>query len=440
VTGRAAVDDPVEAFDQPCGGLGTRAVTALEAPIVSDSGNDVVLTWPRLAVTISAIRRQIRDNGGSVRAELNFLRGARHLHQADFALASTAGRRTEVKALEEMDRDVPWRDLLAYACRVLVDYSRATGHAAVELRPRIRTGERYAVAPVVLASGCTVVCGDGGAGKGWAALTLAAAVATGTTIAGLGPTRRGRVYYADWEAEDDDQAERIAYLGRGLNIPISGLYYRRMATPLPDAVEDIQDDIRSIGDVALLIIDSLMPASGGGGDRSWHDVSASVFAALRTFKPPQLVLAHLSRADAARPGTGARPFGSVFNTNFPRSVWEWRRADGAPDELVAGLYHIKANNTPLSAPLGLRFTFEPSPAAVERVVVFRHDLAQEPDLIARAGLRDQLRAALKGGAQSVAALAEALGKNEASIRKTLGRMADKHIVTKLPDGTWGITA
>lgn len=423
--------EPQEPGTTPAPGAGPAGVALV--------GDDVVLTWADFHVIITAVRHRIRESGGAVRAELNVTRAGRHLHLADLPLASTSSRRTEVKALEELDPDVPWRDVLAHACRVLVEYSRTGDGPAVELIPQMRTEERYAVKPVVLARGATVLCGAGGDGKGYGALTMAYTVVTGTSIAGFVPIRRGTVLYLDWEADQVDQQERLALLAAGFQVLPRGIHYRRMAKPLPDAAAEIRSDIHAIGNVQLIIVDSLMPASGGG-DRAWHDVSAAVFGALRTFTPPQLVIAHLSHADAGRPGQGARPFGSVFNMNFPRAVWEWRRAEGAPDELLAGLYHIKANNTAKSAPLGLRYTFEPTPDHPDRVTVQRHDLAQEPDLLARAGLTQGIRLSLKTGALTAAELAERLGANEDSVGRVLRRLADKHQVVKL-DGKpakWGL--
>lgn len=435
--GTASPAEPADVTRPPAASAGL----ALEPAGLVVAGDDVVLTWAAHDVTITAARPRIRESGGAGRAELNVTRAGRHLHLADFPLASTASRRTEVKALDEIDPTVPWRDLVAHACRVLVDYSRTGDGPAVELKPQMRGGERYLVKPLLVAGHATVLFGDGGHGKGWGAVLTALLVASGTSIAWLTPTRRGAVLYLDWEADKEDQQERLALLGRGLGVDPSGVFYRRMSRALPDAAAEIRADLHSIGDVQLIVVDSLMPAGGGGGDRSWHDVSNTVFTTLRTFGPTaQLILAHLSRSDADRPGQGAKPFGSVFNTNLPRAVWEWRRADGAPDELLVGCYHTKANNTPKSPPLGLRFIFEPNPEHPERVSVVPHDLAKEPDLLARAGLRDQLREALRAGALSVPDLAEALGKSKDSVRRTLNRMADRGAAIKLPGDTWGLPA
>ncbi|MDP3939579.1 MAG: AAA family ATPase, partial [Deltaproteobacteria bacterium] len=432
----SAQAEPADETRQPAASAGP----ALEPAGLVVAGDDVVLTWGGYDVTITAARPRIRESGGAVRAELNVTRAGRHLHLADFPLASTASRRTEVKALDDIDPTVPWRDLLAHACRVLVDYSRTGDGPAVELKPQMRGGERYLVKPLLVAGHATVLFGDGGAGKGWAALLASLVVASGTPVAGLVPTRQGKVLYLDWEADQEDQQERLALLGRDLGVDPSGIFYRRMSRALPDVAAEIRADLHSIGDVQLIVIDSLMPAGGSGGDRSWHDVSNTVFTTLRTFGPTaQLILAHLSRSDADRPGQGAKPFGSVFNTNFPRAVWEWRRADGAPDELLVGCYHIKTNNTAKHPPFGLRLTFEPNPEHPERVTVAPHDLSKEPDLLARAGLRDQLREALRARALSVADLAKALGKSEDTVRRTLNRMANRGAV-KLPDGTWGLPA
>jgi hypothetical protein len=417
------------------------ACAAEPAPMIEVTEDEIVLSWATHGVQITAARAHLRESGGTWRAELNVTRGGRHLLLADLALASTAARRTEAKALTERDPDAPWAALLDQATRVLVDVARTSDGAAVELVPEHRpAASRYLLEPLVLAGHPTILYGDGGAGKGWLALALSVALAHGLKLPGChAPSQVGPVLYLDWESDRADQAARLELLGHGLGIgPVRGLYYRRMTRVLSDAAPAIRADIRALGAVAV-VVDSLVPASGGG-DRPWHDVAVTVFGALRTFSSAaQLIVAHVSKVDADRPGQGARPFGSSFNWNLARSAWEVRRAEpGADDDLVLGLYHRKANSTALHRPLGLRFLFGPPGSDPERVTVHAHDLEREPALIARTSIAQQILAALREGARPVADLAATLGRSEATLRGTLKRLREHHAVVKLPDGSWGL--
>jgi hypothetical protein len=213
-----------------------------------------------------------------------------------------------------------------------------------------------------------------------------------------------------------------------------------MVQPLAAAASELRAEVSALGDVALIVVDSLVPAGRStGSDRPWHDAAADVFAVLRTFAPAgQLVIGHPNKADVDRPGQPTMPYGSYFNVALARSVWEWRRTDGAPDEILAGAYHRKANTTAIHRPMGFRFAFEPDPEHVDRVTVDSYDLMREPELLARAGLRDQIIGALRTRAFSVQDLAGELGKSQDVVRRTLNRMAERRLVVKLSDGAWGL--
>jgi hypothetical protein len=140
--------------------------------------------------------------------------------------------------------------------------------------------------------------------------------------------------------------------------------------------------------------------------------------ALRSLSPAsRLVVAHVSKAAAEGFGP-ARPFGSVFIRNLARSVWEARPSeDTAGDDLLVALYHQKANGARKHPPIPLRLTF-----ASDRVALHAADLADAPDLLARATVAQRITSAVATSPLTTEEIAEHLAVKVSTARKTLERM------------------
>ena len=145
------------------------------------------------------------------------------------------------------------------------------------------------------------------------------------------------------------------------------------------------------------------------------------------------VVAHVAKTGLDTLGVG-HVYGSVFNENIPRNVYELRRTtDAADDEqLVLACYHRKANESRLHPPFGLRFTLSPedTPAENKTIVVEACPLGEAPDLLARASLVQQLKAALSNGGKTIPALAVELDAKEDTLDKALRRHPT--LFTQLP--------
>ncbi len=184
-----------------------------------------------------------------------------------------------------------------------------------------------------------------------------------------------------------------------------------------------------------MLADSLAPASGAEPESP--DAAVRTLTALRSFtQTTRLALAHVSKVSADQRSGPTRPFGSVFIQNLGRNVWELRGAqDEDSDELRVGLFHRKVNSGRLVSHPGLRFTFAP-----DRILLAPMDITQEPELVARAPLWQQLRGALAHGAKTIPALARDLGFKENTVDKALRR--HKSVFVQLPDDKppypWGL--
>jgi hypothetical protein len=310
----------------------------------------------------------------------------------------------------------------------------------VPLVPQRAVAERrYLVPKLLLAGETNLLYADGGHGKSWLALALAAAVSTGTALpGGLRPTATLPVLLLDWESDQAEHADRLASYLEGLlgEHVIPRLYYRPMERALADEIATVRTEAARLK-AGLVIVDSAAPACGSEPEGS--DAAIRLMNALRGLAPAtRLVLAHVSKASAESRGL-SRAFGSVFMTNLARNAWELRRAeeDGSTD-LILAAFHRKSNAGPLLPPLGFRLAF-----ADGMTTLHAHDLREAPDLAARASLAYRIRAALAAGAQTAAILAETIEASEDSVARTLRRLTAKGVLVQLGDRkpfTWGLAS
>jgi hypothetical protein len=269
--------------------------------------------------------------------------------------------------------------------------------------------------------------GDGGAGKRYVALALALAITSGAKLpAGLCAGIHGPVLCLDWESTEEEFAERALFLAQGLGCQVQDLHYKPMVAPLTAELGAVRAEVSRLRAVAV-IVDSLAPASGSEPEGA--DAAVRTMTALRALAPAsRVVVAHVSKAAAEGQGP-ARPFGSVFLQNLPRSVWEVRRSDADEgDDLLLALYHRKVNSGRKSAPMALRLTFTPGAVAITGA-----DLTDQADLLGRVSIPQQcLRFLRAHGPQTGGALAEALDLAEASVLKALTRLSGSGQVVKGP--------
>jgi AAA domain-containing protein len=433
----------LKADEPPVSGMGTAEFTTLtrepltmgqpEPPEMVLVGDAVRFAWPRLLV--EALLTHGRDHAAGVTAELEITLGGVRVHSAALNLVSTSGREGVVKKLLQVDHGLPWRPLLETLCYEGTKAFRA-GAPFICLLPRLRPeAERFLIPKLLVRRESNVIFADGGHGKSLVALALAVA-ATGVSVPGIAPaTEPVRVLYLDWESTKEEHEDRLFKLLAGLGIrEAPPIVYREMTRPLIDEASAIRAVI-SEHQIGLVLADSLAPASGQEPESP--DAAVRTLTALRSFsQTTRLALAHVSKVSADQRTGPTRPFGSVFIQNLGRNVWEIRGAqDEDGDELRVGLYHRKVNSGRLVSHPGLRFAFAPA-----QILLTSLDIAQEPDLVARAPLWQRLRAALVHGPKTIPVLALELGAKDDTIDKTLRR--HRAVFVRLPGDkppySWGL--
>lgn len=315
------------------------------------------------------------------------------------------------------DVPIPWGEIIEIICEIVI-YDYRSGSPVVVLGQNpILPKEQELVYHFLPQNEPTVLFANGGSGKSTFALALAFAVANRTALPHLTPLDQGPVLYLDWESTQAEQELRLHQIAHGLGKEIGNqIFYRNLFRPLVDEIQAIREVVAENA-IALLILDSLVPAVGGEAEKAAE--VTHFFNALRSLPTcTKLILAHVAKA--AVEAQSASPYGSIFVRNLGRSVWELRTSqEGLENQLVAGFFHRKVNQGPLRPPFGLALTF-----ADDQIQITSYDLAADSELASYAGPAFRIRNQLKRGNLPANQLAENLGLELKVVLATLKRMND----------------
>jgi hypothetical protein len=429
-----AADDPavagVDLSAQPREDL----APATAEPEFTHLGDELHFAWPSLTVDIGLANH--RDGSEGLHAELTVRLGGARVHGARLNLVSGPARAGVVKTLSQVDRGLPWREMLEHVCWKGTEALRA-GEPVVCLMPVPATETRYFVSKLALAGETNVLFGDGGGGKSLLALLLAVAASSGVALpAGIRAPTKAPVLYLDYESCVEEHQDRLSLILNGLGLTEAPpILYRAMSRPLVDEAAAIRTEL-SRHQIGLVIVDSLAPACGAEPEGA--DAAIRAMNAMRSFgSVTRLVIAHVSKASAEQRSGPLKPFGSVFVQNLARSVWELRRAeDDGTEDLVLGLYHRKVNRGRLYPAMALRLSFATPGAVTARAA----DLALQPDLALRLTLPLRLLRILNTGARTLAELGDETGASKDTLTRTLRRLRGSGRVVNLDGDRWGLKA
>jgi hypothetical protein len=224
------------------------------------------------------------------------------------------------------------------------------------------------------------------------------------------------VLYLDYESEASDLINRANRLRRGhFKFASSEPCYRRCHIPLVDDLPALQCHIAE-KNIKFVVIDSLAAACGAELERA--ETAIRFFSALRSLRVASLILAHVAKNSEEK-----SIYGSVFFSNFSRSVWELKKVQEAGDRNIrVGLYHRKSNLSLLERPIGLKLTFS------DAVHIEPLDLTAVPDLVGALPAKERIQAVLKGGLKTAKEVAEETGIGLATVKARLSE----------GKGTWSI--
>lgn len=383
-------------------------------PTLATEADRYHFAWPDIGIEAEVER--IFESRDDLKAEVT-VRTARPpspglVHSASLSLMNTQSRKTFVGALVQRDPDVDWQQVVEGLCILSRNKFRAGEPAKLLSEIVPRTASAYALSPLVLRDGLTLIYGRPGDGKSLLALMIACALATGRSdLLQLAPASRLRIGYCDWEGFEVDTRER-AEMAVGSELPEIVYVPCRMA--LWDEVGRLQRLVRE-RHLDFLIFDSVAYACGGLPPDS-SEAALRFGAAYRRLAIGGLALAHLPKDISNNDG----PFGSVFWNALARLTWLVKRtAQAGPGNFTLGLFNKKQNNTAAVHPLSYEVSF-----SGQRVRFQRKDVRDVPELAPEAPLHWRMQKLLgQRGPLPHQAIADELDAKIGTVKKAVQRGA-----------------
>lgn len=358
-------------------------------------GDTFEAIWPEDGIGIGFTRVRETDSG-LIKAELKVSsirpdqRGLL-LSPTDCNLLAATERDRLSGVLTKRAADVVWADALEDAISQVVTLWREP-EPLVDLWDIPDPGDLgYLFFPLLVDNETNVWFADEQSMKSYLAAVLAASVATGTPIPGIGrPSRTGTVLYYDWETEGDKQRRRLTKIANGLGLgEIRGIKYRQMrGRPMTECVALIRKEASQL-EAVLAIFDSV--AWMCAGDLNATSVAVPTMNAVSSVGGlTRLVLGHHSKA--GREDENPSMHGSSFFEAASRNRWLIKKSqDEGASTIRLGLYHRKGSDDERHATLGLAFTFD---RERNSVVVSPSSVHDDPELLKNASTRDRILAAL----------------------------------------------
>lgn len=385
---------------------------------IADLGNGFAIHWPEQNIRF-LIEYLTKQNNGLI-GEVTILDGQVTLCESlRMNLNAEPKTKSIAKKVHECDGRLS-----------LPDWARLIESTCVLTLRRFRRGEpshhldrhttveplTFALNPLVPKKKPCILFSDGGKGKSTLALMLAMAVSVGAQVAGLSALK-GTSLYMDWEDDVDVHARRLQAIQAGHpELLDAGVEYLRCAEPLSKLTYPLLKLIQEKS-ITFVVLDSLMAATGG-------DVSAEAtgqfFAALRQFNCESLIIGHVPK-QKNEGQEHATVYGSVFNQNYARAVWELQTEQEIGEEgAVLGLFHRKSNLSRKHAPIGLKVTHNAQGTFVRYEAA---DLDQTTDLLNALPLPNRIRNLLDsdGIPRSSKQIADELGVKQPTVQATLSR-------------------
>ena len=360
----------------------------------------------------------------------------RRIFRGRLGLLSRSGIKGCVDTCKRRVPDLAWDDLIDDVCdRALKNQRTRFAPKVVGQKKPSRNRPAYQVWPLLPSRKTTLLYGMGGIGKSWLALFLCALVDGGLSKCGLNADA-GNSLYVDWEQTTPDAAEERAWaLGQGdPQLDGWGVKWQHAQGPLVDWIDDLANHVAR-EKIDLVVVDSVGLALGG--DANDAQTVLAFFGALNQLEATVLLIDHMGKGpDSQERGA----FGSVYKRNSARSLWEMRQA--ADGEMTFGLYHRKANNSRLAAPVGLSLEIiEDDDYTMQSAAFSRCDLTDDAELAKGINVPLRILAALSRGAMDLDGICEALQDiPQGTIKSGLSRMVKSGKLTRPDRGKYGLVS
>ena len=324
---------------------------------------------------------------------------------------------SKTKFVNEMKRLIPpieWKDVVENITEETLSRYRE-GNEVMKIGSIQDEGmPSYQAFPIVRSDGVNILFGQGAQGKSYISTFICMLVQSGMDHAGI-VTEQGNVLYLDWEDSWQSVNRRVMALKKGNNDTLHDIDHVDMSGTTIDT--EMSNIIRMVEDrdISLVVIDSFGMAVGGNQNEG--DYVKGVMSSLNELKASVLVIDHVSKEN------GDTPIGSNYKQTSARNVWKIDKSQNLGANIVeVGLYHTKANNSKLFAPVGLRLEFiNDMYDQTDRVLISPIDVENSDALADQLPVAKKIEKALTEAPMTVEQLITYTGSSINTVRTTLSR-------------------
>ena len=324
---------------------------------------------------------------------------------------------SKTKFVNEMKRKIPpieWADVVENITEQTLARYRE-GNEVMKIGSIQDEGmPSYQAFPIVRSDGVNILFGQGAQGKSYISTFICMLVQSGMDHAGI-VTEQGNVLYLDWEDSWQSVNRRVMALKKGNNDTLHDIDHVDMSGTTIDT--EMSSIIRMVEDrdISLVVIDSFGMAVGGNQNEG--DYVKGVMSSLNELKASVLVIDHVSKEN------GDTPIGSNYKQTSARNVWKIDKSQNLGANIVeVGLYHTKANNSKLFAPVGIRMEFiNDMYDQTDRVLISTIDVGDSDALADQLPVAKKIEKALTEAPMTVEQLITYTGSSINTVRTTLSR-------------------
>jgi hypothetical protein len=331
----------------------------MKQPIFTRNLNSYDMFWPDEKININVTRLSEHSDGlkGEILITTTDKKSEAHLHGAQFNFSSSVTRGRLATELQKR-ADIKWDDILEQLCAYITKAFRRGEPIQTICSEDESSPPEYLINPLILKNEVNMIYGEGGAGKSYLSLLIAAIVSIPLTKNNLqlAPNNSDgvNVLILDWETHKDIMAFRWKMVINGLTDRSKNyaLQYRECALPLADDLEQIQRAIQDCG-AEFVIVDSVGMAAGG--DINQQAIALNFMNAVRRLKTTVLLVHHTAKNQIGK----TTPFGSVYFTNASRNIFEIKKTqEDNQNNITVCLVHTKFNYSNKLSPRAIKIIFD----------------------------------------------------------------------------------
>lgn len=406
----------------------------MSKPLVRETIGGYEFSWEDECLNIKVSRVRVHKSDGRVTGEILITSPTENnkpiYPQTSINFNSEPTRTRLARTLESEDTRWQWQEIINQLSLAVIERARQGGPIKELWTNADVHHPEFLLEPILYKGLPTIVFGEKAVCKSILAIAIYACLILGWKDNPLGwsvAERSVKVLLADYEVDYDVTQWNAKRFQDGMGLPAFPVYYRRCLMPLADDIEQLHKHLTDIG-AEVIIVDSLGPAVGG--DLKDPGQALRFTTALRQLHCSALIIGQTSKD---RESKTKSVYGSTFFEYYARNIFELRKVqEEGEDSLDIALYNTYHNLGRRFKPMGYHLDFNGTGTHIERGEI------TASDLVKRMSAQAQIQKALHHRVMSPKEIAEECELNEATTRNALKRMADKGLIVRLKDGSYGL--